>query len=197
MIPSPARILSLGLALGLVLAACAPLPAQNVYLLDETRHETSGTQNEASKPVLEVAGILMPDYLDTSELTRREGERLLISPEGRWGERLSVGLRRSLASHLAGELPRLSVASTQPLMPPRYRLFITIETLDAQEDGRLELVARWSLLEEHAHEPLVLRKTVVIEQADAPSDEALVATTNRALRRLSQDIAQTVRRKTD
>ncbi|WP_394365076.1 hypothetical protein [Paraburkholderia kirstenboschensis] len=39
--------------------------------------------------------VQLPDYLDTTAILERSGNRLIPSSAGWWGERLSVGMTRS------------------------------------------------------------------------------------------------------
>jgi uncharacterized lipoprotein YmbA len=62
--------------------------------------------------VVEVKPVLVPDYLNVSDILVRRGENALApSPTGRWGERLSVGATRALAMGLVRRLPGLVVTS--------------------------------------------------------------------------------------
>jgi uncharacterized lipoprotein YmbA len=101
----------------------------------------------APKPRLEVRRILVPDYLDSTDILTRSGnEELKVSATGRWGERLSQGLTHAVGADLAARMPRVSIVQDGSTDAQR-QLRITINSLDLWPDGRCVLAASWSIVD--------------------------------------------------
>ena len=107
---------TLAALLCLALAACGmggPPPV--TYVLGTPIVAAERVQPLAGRPVIEVKPVLVPDYLDVSDImVRQAGNMVTPSPTGRWGERLSVGVTRALADGLAARLPGFVVTTTAP-----------------------------------------------------------------------------------
>lgn len=116
-------------------AACGmsgPPPVE--YVLGAAPNATQATSQVTAVPVLEVRLVRLPDYLDTTDLLVRDGNRLTPSKGGRWGERLSVGMTRALASALAARLPNMVATTSQPVKSPERGLLVDVSALEARSD---------------------------------------------------------------
>src|SRR3546814_6599396 len=82
-------------AAALALAACGTAgPPPVTYVLGESAIAEHGAEPLAGRPVVEVKPVLVPDYLDVSDILIRGAEHVVVpSLTGRWGERLSVGVK--------------------------------------------------------------------------------------------------------
>jgi uncharacterized lipoprotein YmbA len=191
---SPARRLMLLGAVGLALSACAGRPPV-LYVLGTPSPAAESAQPLTGRPVIEVQRVLMPDYLDVTDiLIRRPGNVMDPSATGRWGERLSVGFRRALADDLARDLPGFTV-TTQRLTDPSFRQVLTeVETFEARPDGQVVLSARWRLTDSNGDRQLAGEHVSLTEQAASTGDAAIVAAMSRAIERLAQVIVTAVDR---
>jgi uncharacterized lipoprotein YmbA len=106
------------------------------------------------KQRLEVRRILVPDYLDGTDILMRSGsDEVKASATGRWGERLSVGVTRALRADLAARLPQYSIVQDGSSNPQR-QLRITIDALDLWPNGRCVLAANWSFVDQDSTVPV-------------------------------------------
>lgn len=143
--------------------------------------------------LVSVGPVVLPSYLRRDRIVRRLGANQVHTSEThRWGEDLARGLARIVAENLEAELPAARVHPL-PRRDPRsadYRVAIDVERFEAQPDGSVELVARWSLT--HGDEALLERRTRIAESAG--SDYAtIVAGMSRAAAQLSRAIADAIR----
>ncbi len=139
---SPARRWMLLGAVGLALSACAGRPPVT-YVLGAPGPEAETAEPLIGRPVIEVQRVLMPDYLDVTDiLIRRPGNAMDPSATGRWGERLSAGFRRALADDLARALSGFAVTTQQPADAPFRQVLTEVETFEPRPDGRVVLSAR-------------------------------------------------------
>lgn len=189
----PGCILSF-LCLGMFLTGCAaPSPPPDVYVLSPTRTETIGAKSQAGLPVIEVRPVVVPDYLDTTDIITRRGHQVIASSTARWGERLSLGFTRSLTSNLAAQIPGMATTTSPSIEPPEYQLLISAETFEAQPDSNVRLAARWNILDGKTRKNLAAERTTIEEMVEASGDAGLVEAMNRAVTRLAQQIAEQIK----
>jgi uncharacterized lipoprotein YmbA len=103
---------------------------------------------------LEVRRILVPDYLDSTEILMRSGsDEVKASTTGRWGERLSLGLTHAFGADLAARMPQYSIVQDGSSNPGR-QLRITVTALDLWPNGRCVLAANWSIVDQDSSRPV-------------------------------------------
>jgi uncharacterized lipoprotein YmbA len=139
------------LALFLGVAGCSSGPPVRIFVLTPPLTPAVALTPPLRSPSgsteqLEVRRVLVPDYLDTTDILLREGRNeVKPSSTGRWGERLSEGLTHALAAELAVRLPSGSVVLDASSKPQR-QLLINVQALDLWPDGRCVLAASWSIV---------------------------------------------------
>ncbi len=175
----------------LALDGCAA-PALHSYVLATPPPATVSTPVETlPAQVVELRPVLLPDHLDTSQILRRVGpSELVASRNGRWGDRLSVGIRLALAADLQARLPQAAVVTRSPLDPAFRRVSLTITAFDLDASGTLTLDADWTV--EQVAPPIVLsQRRVRLAAAGVPAgDAAEVAAMSGLLRQLAALVAQ-------
>jgi uncharacterized protein len=183
-------------AVGLVLTACGTRgPPPMSYVIGPPPVATDSSQPLTARPVVEVKPVLVPDYLDVSDILVRRSENLVApSLTGRWGERLSVGITRALALDLQQRLPGLVVTRVAPLDRPALQILAEIEAFEPQADGRVVLVARWRLVDPANHVLLEGERVSLTEPSTGTADAALAAGMTRAIDDLATPVAAAVRR---
>ena len=146
----------------LLCVACSSAPPRRIYLLTPPIDPTARTATTSSpvgdpiapKQRLEVRRILVPDYLDSTDILMRSGlDEVKASATGRWGERLSLGLTHALGADLAARMPRYSIVQDGSSNAQR-QLRITIDALDLWPTGRCVLAANWSIVDQDRSIPV-------------------------------------------
>ena len=187
-------------------AACSFAPPRRIYLLTPPIVATAATttrpapDGEAIAPTqrLELRRLLVPDYLDTTDMLMRSGsDEVKASATGRWGERLSVGLTRALDADLAVRLPRYSIVEDASSNPQR-RLRITITALDLWPNGHCVLAANWSIADQDSSIPVTTGSTTIdsssvvaaMTATDAIVVEGLVRTLGKLADSIVLDVTQ-------
>ena len=136
----------------LVFVGCAGAPPLQLYTLSQ-----GPTSNEASMsataldsqppaqgaPVIEVARVTLPDYLDSRDLVIRRGNSVERSSTGRWASRLSLAATELLTSQLAERRPDAWVTDQPQPRAPDYRLRVHISQLDITSTGTGIVAAAW------------------------------------------------------
>jgi uncharacterized lipoprotein YmbA len=189
--PPPISFLGL-LATTMLVSACGSAgPPPRIYVLGELASNRPASVSEADPPIVEVKSVRLPDFLDTTEIvTRRPGGEIIASKSAQWGERLSIGLTRTVALSLAGSLPQLVVMASPPLDAPQWQVLIDIDAFDAQVDGPCTLMARWSIWEGRGNKKVSEGRLLLNEPIGTSTDAHVVAAMNRAVDELANRIAR-------
>jgi uncharacterized lipoprotein YmbA len=142
--------------------------------------------------------VLVPDYLDTTDiLTRAGGHELQSSQTGQWGERLSLGITHALRADLAVRLPSRVVAGTQPTDKTVRQILVSVDRFDVWVDGHCILTANWSLIEKDERDAVLTEHgafTTPAASDGTPGDATVVAAMANAVSQLADSIASAVKR---
>jgi len=186
-----ALLLFITLALVALPACRSAGPPKTLYVLGDPSATAPLSIRQTDLPILEVHRVLVPDYLDSTDILSRRANQLVPRRGSRWAERLSVGVMRSLTSALAARLPRMVVVAAQPFKAPQWHVFVDVETFEGRPDGRVTLAASWSI-RDGAGTVLLSQRTRIAETVAGRSDSALVAAMTRSIDALAADIAAAV-----
>jgi uncharacterized lipoprotein YmbA len=179
----------------LLLAGCSSGPPPATYVLGSPAPETTRTERLTGRPVIEVKPVLVPDYLDVTDiLVRRGANQLAPSRTGRWGERLSVGITRALAADLRNLLPGYIVTSVPPVERPSRQVLVEVETFEPRTDDSVVLAARWRVLAGSSQETEAGERVSIVEKLSAPGEAAIAAAMTQAVDALAGHIADGIRR---
>jgi uncharacterized protein len=167
---------------------------RHIYSLDSAADAETRSAAAAEPAVLQLERVLIPDYLDTTDILLRVGpHEIHESATGRLGERLSLGITHALRSDLASRLPSYSIALAQSADRPARRILVNVEAFDVWPTGRCVLIADWTLVDMDRRTLLsAARGTFTAAAAGAnPGDGAIVAAMADAVRQLAERIAST------
>ena len=184
------------IALVSLFAGCASHPSRTLYVLSSASDPVKSDAGGATAPVLQLERVLVPDYLDTSEiLLRVDQHEMRESHTGRWGERLSAGITNALRADLADRLPKDTVLLGRSANRSARQLRVTVDAFDVWADSHCVLKASWSLEAENrgvvknAHGTF----TAPVAGGATGSDAAVVASMANAVSQLADRIASAVR----
>jgi uncharacterized lipoprotein YmbA len=182
--------LSLPAALVAFVAGCGTgEPVPKVYVLDETTAPVAETVSQLGLPAVEVRPVRVPDYLDTTDIVTRGSDGLaLASRSGQWGDRLSIGVTRTVVETLTSRLPQLSISQSPPLGLPRWRVRIVIDAFDVAPEGTT-LVAKWTVVDGASTRPDLDERVVLTSKAPHGRDTEVVAAMRQEIVELSERIA--------
>jgi uncharacterized lipoprotein YmbA len=188
------------LPLLLGVTACSAGPPPRTYLLTPPLEAASLVMPAAPAGHIVIRRVLVPDYLDTTDILLRDGSsETKISATGRWGERLSQGLTHALAADLTARLP----TGTIELDPgtERRQLLIDVTALDLWPDGRCAMAATWTLIDHDAPRAVAggsgtFESTPVGGTTDV-GDERLVEAVTRAVDQLADAISKNIQLSTE
>ncbi len=175
----------------LAAAACSSGAPRRTYLLTPPMDPKAAT-TMASKQRLLVRRVLVPDYLDTTDILTRSGrDEVKVSATGRWGERLSQGLTHAVGADLAQRMPKVAIVQDGSGSAQR-QLRVTITALDLWPDGRCVMAANWSVVDQDSSIPVTSGSgtfdSVNSGGTATVSDANLVDAVARTVGRLADDI---------
>ncbi len=129
----------------LLLGACASGPATRLFVLAAPAAEDD--QPATAGPPVQLQTVLVPDYLDTTDILVRAGpHEVVASRTGRWSERLSQGFTHALQAGLTSRLRNGRLTLNPPADPIAGQVLVTVDALDAWPDGHCVLAAHWTIL---------------------------------------------------
>jgi uncharacterized protein len=190
------RTIALAALISITAGCISHRERQHVYALDAALDTTRNAEADLRGPELQLQRVLVPDYLDTTDILLRVGtHEIRESSSGRFGERLSLGITHALRSDLAVRLPLDTIALAQPAEKSARQILVTVDVFDVWQNGRCVLAANWSILGADRRAVLTAdRDTFITAPAGGgvSNDAAIVSAMADAVRQLAERIASTV-----
>jgi len=180
------------LGVSLLSVACFGGARRQIYVLTAATIVPNVAAYPPEVPALQVEMVLVPAYLDNTEILLRLGpHRLETAPLAHWGERLSLGLTHALAADLNATLPQYRVSLQRTESPAVRLLRVAVDTFDVFPDGHCVLVAEWTIVEKSgAPAPVLGRGTYVTPPLAIahPDAAALVGAMSAAVAELADAV---------
>lgn len=161
--------------------------------------EDIGLQQPATRLVIGVGPLELPEYLNRQPLVTRIGpNRVMVNDRHRWAGSLQSEILRVLADDLLlqTKAAQVVVFPWGHHVEPDLQFRIKILAFEGQSDGRVQLKAAWTLTPAHSSQPAVHRVTTLQENCDSPGFEDVAAAMGLALGRLSREMALAVSKAT-
>jgi uncharacterized lipoprotein YmbA len=185
----------------LALAAFASIAAgclshreyRHIYSLDGAVDVPTQARAVAERPVMQLQRVLIPDYLDTTDILLRVGaHEIHESTTGRFGERLSLGITHALRSDLGSRLPLYTITLAQSAERPAREILVNVDAFEVWPTGRCVLVADWTALDVDRRALSAADRGTFTTAAGANAgDGAIVAAMANVVRQLADRIAST------
>ena len=171
-------------------------PPPRTYVLDAAIGAVPGVTANDNRPVVELTRVTVPDYLDTTDIARRDGRNAIaISRTGQWGERLSSGTARALSTALAQIAPSVRIVRTSLSARTARALTVEVETFEPRADGQCVLTANWTILADDRRTILASgHGTFVSRIQDGSADTAIVSAMADTVTQLARPIAAALTR---
>ena len=144
-----------------------------------------------------VGPVNMPAYLDRPQIvTRAAAHRLELSEFNVWAEPLMESIPRVIIVNLSNMLQSTRVfllPRRDTAIPLSYRVTLAIARFDGKLGGDVQLVARWIMYKGEGEYPLMTKISIIAEASGGSGYENLITAQNRALKKLSQEIADAIK----
>jgi uncharacterized lipoprotein YmbA len=191
------RILTLMAAAALfaVVGCGATTPPPTFYQLEEPASTLlSGLERGIA---IGIGPVNMAAYLDRPQIvTRAAAHRLELSEFNVWAEPLMESIPRVIIVNLSNMLQSTRVfllPRRDTAIPLSYRVTLGIARFDGKLGGDVQLVTRWILYKGEGDDPLATRVSIIAEPSGGSGYENLITAQNRALQKLSQEIADAIK----
>ncbi|MBM4309422.1 MAG: membrane integrity-associated transporter subunit PqiC [Deltaproteobacteria bacterium] len=191
------RHLFLGIAVVLCASACSSSPDSRFYMLAPMQEAavSAPVAADQTRVSLCVGPVLVPGYLDRLPVCVRESAHEVTFAEfHRWAESLEDGIGRVLLGNLAQLLDtaRIDLFPWKSPAPADYQVRIMLIRFDGAPGEQAVLKALWSISAAGQERPVFETISAIVEPVDSGTYEALVEAQNRALERLSREIAAAI-----
>jgi uncharacterized lipoprotein YmbA len=174
---------------------CAHTEPARFYLLGSIQPKESGTEVNGGTSVA-VGPIMLPEYLNRPQIVSQTGENMLeIAEFDRWAGPLEDSLTRILAQNISIILSPDGIAAHPWNKGPTgdLRVTVAIQRFERGVDGRVVLVAQWSVTDPKDPNGLAMTTSSYEKQPVDTGYAAMVAAQTRALADLSRDIARAIK----
>ena len=174
------------------LCGCANAPREHFYALTPVAQAPeTGPPAVADERHVSIGPVSIPEIVDRPQLVVRHGaNQVEILEQHRWAQSLATDIAGVLAANLATLLPHLAVTTnTSPASAGAdTRVGVEIVQFDAIPGEAVTVQARWSVRAARAVKEKPAGATLR-EPVRGPGPDALAAAFDRALARLSAEIA--------
>lgn len=133
-----------------LIAACGSSPKTDFYMLNADHGSLVQAANAATGPAIGVWQVMLPDYLDRSELvTRDNAYQINMADFSWWAGNLENNMTVLIAAKLGEGLlsNRIVVSPWESYRKHDYQVKIRVERFDGVLGGEIVLRGVWSLLD--------------------------------------------------
>jgi hypothetical protein len=176
-------------------AGCSTTPPPTFYQLEQPAStQLSGLDRGIA---IGVGPVNLAGYLDRPQIvTRAADHKLLLSESNMWAEPLKDSILRVIGVNLSNMLQTtriFRIPRRDRAIRLKYRITLDIPRFDGTLGRDAQLVARWTLYKGEGEDALLTRVSIIAEASGGGGHESLIAAQNRALQKLSQEIADAVK----
>jgi uncharacterized lipoprotein YmbA len=185
------RVLLLSLAVLVTAAGCGRSPMSRFYVLSSI---ATADGSPVARYAVAVGPVSVPGAVDRPQLVvQTSPNNVALDEFNRWASPLADEIARTVAGNLTTLLGTPRVASgALPNLDASYRVAIDVQRFESAPGTAATLDAVWTV-RPALGSPSRSGRTVAVEPVDDPGMDALVAAHDRALARLSGDIASAIR----
>ncbi|MGZ8410375.1 MAG: PqiC family protein [Hyphomicrobium sp.] len=179
-----------------------PAPPPDYYVLTAIPEaESARPAGKAhSGPVVGVAPVNLPDYLNVPEIVVRSTRNTLDKAYlHNWGSPLADNFASVLAENLGVMIPTnaVTVLPSRPFFRPDFQVSVDLSKFERDAEGLVTLIARWALLGEDGQKLIAMQRSVFQQPAPAGDYDAIAAALSTAVAQLSEEIASAIRSRSD
>lgn len=186
----PINTLLVFLILLLALTGCGTTPSPNFYLLEPSAPATQSAGSD-KQAILVLAPVRIPKYLDRAQIVTASGDNgYQLSELNRWAEGLDHNITRVLQQDLSQLVPA-NILSAAPADATPLKLAVTILEFHVNGQGQASLKAQWQL--SRGNQIVSLQQQNYLEASSSSDYQKMVVGLNACLRRLTGDVAMSVR----
>lgn len=184
-------------AVMLSLGGCGTTTPAKFYLLTPIAAPEASTSGGTSNLRLGLGPIDLPEYLQRPQIvTRMASTELRLAEDYRWAEPLEENFSRVLAENLSALLGsgRVHMFPWSPAQAIDYQVIVQVARFEADEGGKVSLVARWDIRGGNDRTLLASQRSDISVPVQSPGNyDSQVAASSTALAELSRAIAAAIK----
>ncbi len=184
----------LSLVSALLLSGClgGTTPPARFYLLEPSAEMAVVAADGDKKPVVVLAPVRIPHYLDRAQIVTATGENSYqLSEYERWAEGLDHNITRVLQQDLSRLVPA-DVAFSSVAGGMSLKLVVSILAFHVDAQGQARLTAQWQISRDN--QVLELKQMSYLEPVSVSDYRQMVAALNQCLYRLTLDVVEGLKR---
>jgi uncharacterized protein len=175
-----------------------PAPPPDYYILTAVPEAESArpARKAHTGPIVGVAPVNLPDYLDTPQIVVRPTRNTLDRADlHNWGAPLADNFTSVLADNLGVMIPTnaVTVLPSGLFFRPDFQISVDVSKFERDAEGLVTLIARWALLGEDGQELVTMQRSIFQQPAPADDYDAIAAALSTTVAQLSQEIAGAIR----
>jgi uncharacterized protein len=177
-----------------VLIACGSPPQVHFYVLEaESLPAAVVKTDSAKKSVIGIGPVSIPALLERKQIVSRADQNAVqIAEFDQWAAPLQDNVTQVITQNLA-VLQNHYVIRSYPWSahgPVNYRVIIDIDRFDTRPGHSVNLVARWSIMDENTHAIVSNNQSSIEHPLADPSYSATVKALSEALFDFSRELVQ-------
>jgi uncharacterized protein len=175
-----------------VLVGCGTSPKIQLYTLNSIERDASSENNSSQNIVIKVGPVSIADMLDQDPIVSRTGSNSLVADEfNRWGGNLKNDIRRIIGENISILVPnsQMTLGNETMLLPIDYQVIINVREFDGQLGGKVILNVDWTVARKGKYKKVMVKKSVLYENAIGITYQDYVAAQSRLLEKLSHEIS--------
>ena len=187
--------LTLGMIAVLFISACVGASPKAAFFSLEPVRISPLAEASPKDLALALGPVVIPSTHDRPQIVTRDAQNNPFFDEyHRWSGNLGENIAAVLAANLTQllENDRVATYSGADLIQPDYRIVVVINRFDGRLDDSFLMDVSWSVRKTGRKNPVFVHKSVIREPVDRPGYHGLLAAQNKALARLSREMAETV-----
>lgn len=195
------HILSLLLiAATMLFTGCGSSPTASLYILNSIDRDNialPALTTDNHTVAVKIGPISIPDTLDQPQIITRTGQNSLVADEfNRWSGDFQSDIQRIIGENISILLPTNQVMLSQEinLLPYDFQVIVNVRKFDGTLGGAITLNADWTVAGKGKEKPVIAKKSVLQKSTDGADYQAYVATQSQLLEKLSQEIADEIRK---
>jgi uncharacterized protein len=192
MVKTYIKLLFIVLLSGIMCGCIGGTSQKSVYYIFSASQKLTPVQSISADQGVGVGPIEIPEYLKRPQIVTREGENLLnINEFHRWGDSLETQIKDVLIENLSSLLntPNVGAYPWKSSFTPKYQLYIDFRRFDGKTSESVILDAVWWISGTNDDKQLLAKRSTLIESTEGEGYKPYVAAMNKALKKLSQEIA--------
>jgi uncharacterized protein len=199
--PTGAPSLGTTIALALALCGCSVLSPQKdqtryfvlTPIADPSQSTSSEVANGSQMLTVGLGPISLPPYLERPEvITRLNNSEFSVSETDHWGESLDSNVARVLGQDLSGASPRINVIPFPWGKKTRIDYKVSLEFLRLEQtvEGKVKVVANWTIRRGADNNKVVRRGTTVFSAAAGNNQISATAALSEGVADVADEIVQ-------